>query len=325
MYWYWSLVALLLAVFLIGTVGLLARNYFGQKIIEWVDSALMRIPLLNKIYSATKQVNDAFSATNKTAFRTVVLVEFPHAGVYSIGFITSDQQEEVQAKTGQKVVCVFVPATPNPTSGFLLMVPEEKVIKLDMSVPDAIKYVISLGAILPDYAPCPSSPEARKVRPARCPRPHWQSRTAMIETAAGLVLRTRPLTETSLIVHWLTPALGRLATVAKGARRAKSPFRGKLDLFYLADFSFSRSRRSELHTLREVSLRETHSGLREDLGLLQQASYCAALVEQATETETPLGGVFELMIGLLGQLVAGPRHSNTWRYRCSTRRSCWTR
>ena len=155
MYWYWSLVALALAVFLIGTVGLLARNYFGKKIIEWVDSALMCIPLLNKIYSATKQVNDAFSATNKTAFRTVVLVEFPHAGAYSIGFITSEQQEEVRLKTGRKVVCVFVPATPNPTSGFLLMVPEDKVIKLDMSVPDAIKYVISLGAILPDYVPAP--------------------------------------------------------------------------------------------------------------------------------------------------------------------------
>ena len=149
MYWYWSLVALMLAIFLIGTVGLLARNYFGRKIIEWVDSALLHIPLLNKIYGATKQVNDAFSATNKTAFRTVVLVEFPHAGVHSIGFITSDQQEEVEAKTGQKVVCVFVPATPNPTSGFLLMVPEHKVIRLEMSVPDAIKYVISLGAILP--------------------------------------------------------------------------------------------------------------------------------------------------------------------------------
>jgi uncharacterized membrane protein len=149
MYWYWSLVALVLAIFLIGTVGLLARNYFGRKIIEWVDSALLRIPLLNKIYGATKQVNDAFSATNKTAFRTVVLVEFPHAGVHSIGFITSDQQEEVEAKIGQKVVCVFVPATPNPTSGFLLMVPEHKVIRLEMSVPDAIKYVISLGAILP--------------------------------------------------------------------------------------------------------------------------------------------------------------------------------
>jgi len=133
----------------------------------------------------------------------------------------------------------------------------------------------------------------------------------MIETAAGLVLRTRPLTETSLIVHWLTPALGRIATVAKGARRANSAFRGKLDLFYLADFSFSRSRRSELHTLREVSLRQTHSGLREDLGLLQQACYCAALVEQATEMETPLANVFELVIGLLRQLLAQPPQATT--------------
>jgi uncharacterized membrane protein len=169
MYWYWSLVALVLAVFLIGTMGLFARNYFGKRIIEWVDSALLHIPLLNKIYSATKQVNDAFSSTNKTAFRTVVLVEFPHAGVYSIGFITSDQQREVQAKTGQKVVCVFVPATPNPTSGFLLMVPEEKAIKLDMSVPDAIKYVISLGAILPGYFPA-SSPDAKGL-PSGVPSP----------------------------------------------------------------------------------------------------------------------------------------------------------
>ncbi len=169
MYWYWSLVALALAVFLIGTVGLLARNYFGRKIIEWVDSALLRIPLLNKIYSATKQVNDAFSSSNKTAFRTVVLVEFPLAGTYSIGFITSDQPETIQAKTGQKVVCVFVPATPNPTSGFLLMVPEEKVIKLDMSVPDAIKYVTSLGALMPGYGATPG-PEARAL-PGQVPSP----------------------------------------------------------------------------------------------------------------------------------------------------------
>jgi DNA repair protein RecO (recombination protein O) len=133
----------------------------------------------------------------------------------------------------------------------------------------------------------------------------------MIETAAGLVLRTRPLTETSLIVQWLTPDLGRVATVAKGAHRPKSPFRGRLDLFYLADFSFSRSRRSELHTLREVSLRETHSGLRKDLGRLQQAAYCAALVEQATETETPLPHVFALMTGFLGHVVARPQEAAT--------------
>ena len=133
----------------------------------------------------------------------------------------------------------------------------------------------------------------------------------MIEAATGLILRTRPLTETSLIVLWLTPRLGRVGTVAKGARRVKSPFHGKLDLFYLADFSFSRSLRSELHTLREVSLRETHSRLRQNLRLLQQASYCAALIERATETETPLPHVFDLMSGLLRHLLAQPPQPQT--------------
>jgi uncharacterized membrane protein len=155
MYWYWSLIALLLAMLLIGTVGLLARYYFGKKLIQWVDSAMLRVPVLNKIYGATKQVNDAFSTGGKTSFRTVVLVEFPRAGSYSVGFLTSEQHEEVQAKLKQKVVCVFVPTTPNPTSGFLLLVPEEKVTRLEMSVADGIKYIISLGAIAPPYLPAP--------------------------------------------------------------------------------------------------------------------------------------------------------------------------
>src|SRR5277367_1479162 len=117
----------------------------------------------------------------------------------------------------------------------------------------------------------------------------------MIETSAGLVLRTRPLTETSLIVHWLTPELGRIATVAKGARRPKSPFAGKLDLFYLADFSFSRSRRSDLHQLREVKLHETHNAIRSDILKLQQAAYAINFIEQATETETPLPVIYGLL------------------------------
>ncbi len=125
----------------------------------------------------------------------------------------------------------------------------------------------------------------------------------MDERAHGIILRTRLLTETSLIVHWLTPELGRLATVAKGARRPKSPLRGKLDLFYEAEFSFARSRRSELHHLREVDLRDTHGALRRELGWLQQASYCAALMEQTTETETPLPEVFNLMRGFLDHLT----------------------
>lgn len=128
----------------------------------------------------------------------------------------------------------------------------------------------------------------------------------MIETATGLILRTRPLTETSLIVDWLTPTFGRIATVAKGARRAKSPFNGKLDLFYEADFTFSRSRRSELHTLREVVLRETHPTLRQELVWLQQASYAAVLIEQTTEADTPLPDIHALFAAFLNHL---PRQS----------------
>src|SRR5437016_4695071 len=120
----------------------------------------------------------------------------------------------------------------------------------------------------------------------------------MDEGARGIVLRVYPFSETSLIVQWLTPNFGRVATVAKGARRPKSPFRGKLDLFYLADFTFNRSRRSELHTLREVHLVESYAFLRQELGQLRQASYCAALVELATEKETPLPHLFDLLAGL---------------------------
>jgi DNA repair protein RecO (recombination protein O) len=130
----------------------------------------------------------------------------------------------------------------------------------------------------------------------------------MDERATGLILRIRPLTETSLIVHWLTKEFGRIGTVAKGARRPKSALLGKLDLFYLADLSFQQSRRSELHTLREVSVRDYHKPLRQELGYLQQASYFAQLLEQTTETDTPLPGLFELLDEALNALPrATPR------------------
>jgi DNA repair protein RecO (recombination protein O) len=128
----------------------------------------------------------------------------------------------------------------------------------------------------------------------------------MHERTTGLILRTHPLTETSLIVHWLTRDFGRLPTVAKGARRPKSPFHGKLDLFYLADLCFVRSRRSELHLLSEANLLETHTALRKNLAHLQQAAYCATLIEQTTETDTPLPGTLELMRGLLDYLPKQP-------------------
>lgn len=126
------------------------------------------------------------------------------------------------------------------------------------------------------------------------------------ERTPGVVLRVRPLTETSLIVHWLTERCGRLATVAKGARRPRSPFRGKLDLFYEAELSFQRSRRSDLHLLREVVVRDPHPALRADLARLRAAAHAVQLLELATETETPVPELYALLRDLLRADTAPP-------------------
>lgn len=111
------------------------------------------------------------------------------------------------------------------------------------------------------------------------------------------------MSETSLVVHWLSHEQGRMATVAKGARRPKSPFLGRLDLFYTAEFGFRRSTRSELHLLTEVVLREVHAPLRRDLEHLATASYFAQLIEVATETETPIPEVAVLFEQTLDQIA----------------------
>lgn len=126
-----------------------------------------------------------------------------------------------------------------------------------------------------------------------------------VERASGVVLRTRLLTETSLIVHWLTAEHGRLATVAKGARRPKSPFRGKLDLFHEAEFSFQRSRRSDLHTLRELVVIHTHPALRTRFENLRQAAYGTGLIEAAAEPETAVPGLHRLFVEFLDCLERG--------------------
>ena len=171
MYRYWSLVAIALAILLISILGLLTRYYIGKRLIALVDIVMLRVPLLNKVYSTIKQVNEAFSSGKKSSFKTVVMIQFPGPGMFSLGFLTSEQHDEVQAKTGKEVVCVFVPTTPNPTSGFLVLVPVENVTKLDMSVAEGIKYIISLGSISPEYArpnaglPGPSNPSADRLPP----------------------------------------------------------------------------------------------------------------------------------------------------------------
>jgi uncharacterized membrane protein len=151
-HWYWSAAAFALAVAMVSLIGVLTRYYIGKKIIEWTDRALMQVPLLNKFYGAIKQVNDAF-AGSKHSFKTVVMVEFPGPGNHSIGFITNEEQGEIQKQSGKKLVSVFIPTTPNPTSGFLVLIPEEKVIKLEMSVAEGVKYIVSLGSIAPEQLP----------------------------------------------------------------------------------------------------------------------------------------------------------------------------
>lgn len=145
--WYWSACAFLLTIFLICLVGRYGRNYIGRKTIEWIDRAMMRVPLLNKIYGTVKQVNESFHS-NKSSFKQVVLVTFPHERSRSLAFVTGEQS----GLGGEKLISVFIPTTPNPTSGFLLLVPESEIVKLDISVADGIKFIISLGAISPDYA-----------------------------------------------------------------------------------------------------------------------------------------------------------------------------
>lgn len=161
-WWFWSLAALGIGVFLVALIGLLGRHYAGKRIIASFDSLMLRVPLLNKIYGTIKQVNEAFSSDRRSSFHTVVLVEYPRKGVYSLGFITGEQNQEVQMRTKVKVVSVFVPTTPNPTSGYLVMVAEQELIKLDMPVADGIRFIISLGSVVPGYTPraVELSPEA---------------------------------------------------------------------------------------------------------------------------------------------------------------------
>ena len=153
MYWYWSLAALALAMFLISLVGRLARYYVGKKIIQFLDIGMLRVPLLNKIYGTIKQVNQAFTS-NKSSFKQVVLVEFPQPGHRAVGFVTGEQNEAFH-QGARRTVSVFIPTTPNPTSGFLILVPETEVKKLDMSVAEGIKFIVSLGAIPPEPSLAP--------------------------------------------------------------------------------------------------------------------------------------------------------------------------
>lgn len=142
---------LILIVLLIFVIGVLTQSFLGGKLVQLGEMIVDRIPVVRSIYTGAKQVVTTIAKADTKAFRKVVLVEFPRKGIYSLGFITGTTEGEVQELTNAKLVNVFVPTTPNPTSGFLVFVANEEIIELTMTIEDGIKFIISVGIVTPEY------------------------------------------------------------------------------------------------------------------------------------------------------------------------------
>ena len=139
----------LLTLLMIFLTGLLAANFIGQKLVNWWDKLLSRIPVVNSVYKSVKQVSDTLFAPNGNAFRKALLVQYPREGSWTIAFLTGAPGGDVLNHLDGGFVSVYVPTTPNPTSGFFLMMPAKDVIELDMTVDEALKYIISMGVVAP--------------------------------------------------------------------------------------------------------------------------------------------------------------------------------
>jgi uncharacterized membrane protein len=131
--------------------GLLAANFVGRAFVGGWESLLHRIPVVRSIYSAAKNFAEIVFSDSSNSFKKVLLIEYPREGLYSLAFQTSTRLGEVQGRTGKDVVCCFVPTTPNPTSGFIIIAPRTSIIELDMEVDEALKMIISLGVVVPTW------------------------------------------------------------------------------------------------------------------------------------------------------------------------------
>ena len=135
---------ILIAVLLITFVGWLSLSFLGKKFFELFNSVLRKIPILRTIYSAIGQMTESFTKSDNSQ-KSVVLLEYPRAGIWAVGFATKENTGEIKNKTNQNLINVFVPTTPNPTSGFLLMIPKEDLLYLNMSFEEASKFIVSAG------------------------------------------------------------------------------------------------------------------------------------------------------------------------------------
>ena len=142
---------LILTILILLITGVLTANFVGRSLVGWWESVLERIPVVRSIYSAAKNFAEVVFSESSQSFKKVLLIEYPRRGVYSLAFQTSTNLGEIQGRTGEDVVCTFVPTTPNPTSGVIIMVPRKDVIELDMDVDEALKMIISLGVVVPKW------------------------------------------------------------------------------------------------------------------------------------------------------------------------------
>lgn len=152
--------SIVLSVSVIYFIGLVGGNVLGRQILNWGEGLVMRIPVVRGIYSAIRQFVDTFSRPEGSAFGSVVLLEFPREGSWSLGLVAGNASGEVAARLPAKMLSVFVPTSPNPTSGYIVFLPEAKVVRLEMSVDDALKMIISGGALMPERAAATTSVEA---------------------------------------------------------------------------------------------------------------------------------------------------------------------
>lgn len=162
---------ILLTGLVVFATGMLAANLVGRRLLRVWDATLQRIPLVRSIYGGAKSFTEVVLGDSGQSFKQVVLIEYPRKGLYSLGFLTGTELAEVQARTSEEVVCVFVPTTPNPTSGFILMVPRRDVLFLDMDVEAAVKMVVSLGVVVPGWDAAKSAGKAAKAAELAPPRP----------------------------------------------------------------------------------------------------------------------------------------------------------
>lgn len=143
----------ILALAVLILTGMLVGNLIGRRLVDYCESLVARVPLVNKVYGAVKRFAELVLSDSSESFKKVLLIEYPREGLYSLCFQTSEHPPEHEHRTGRELTTVFLPTTPNPTSGFMLVVPAEDVVELDMSVEEALKMIISLGVVVPEWHP----------------------------------------------------------------------------------------------------------------------------------------------------------------------------